>query len=303
MIWNTCAYIYLLVCIFNVATLVINADVDPQKMFLSFYMCNATNLIPTDCLIQDLTCIEQAYNLTSEGKRETTIFIHGYHRNKEPMLNIISAFCSQNTSAIALLDWTRVQPENISLDVTLWTPAIGKIAATTFYKLKSRGYNVEAWHLIGHSMGAHIAGCIATYTNLSWLHITGLDPAGVIFYTDMYKGCQINPGTANLTDIFYTDGNGYGTINEVGTLNIYGNAGVAPQPGCCLSPNIQWCGHFKAIEWYADAVRNETRYSITKCPNCFMNLRFTDYCKNNDHTYLGPHINQKTNGTYCLIVD
>lgn len=67
----------------------------------------------------------------------------------------------------------------------------------------------------------------------------GLDPAGVIFYTDMYKGCQINPGTANLTDIFYTDGNGYGTINEVGTLNIYGNAGVAPQPGCCLSPNIQ----------------------------------------------------------------
>lgn len=67
----------------------------------------------------------------------------------------------------------------------------------------------------------------------------GLDPAGVVFYTDMYEGCQINPDVANLTDVFYTDGNGYGTIREVGTLNIYANTGTAPQPGCCSSSNIQ----------------------------------------------------------------
>ncbi|KAL6434223.1 hypothetical protein ACFW04_005976 [Cataglyphis niger] len=264
---------------------------------------NDTNLTSTNCLIQDLNCIEQAYNLTSEDKRETTIFIHGYHSIDESMLNFISAFCSQNTSTFALLDWTRLQPEGLNISAIFLTPGFGKIAANTFDKLKSKGYNVETWHLIGFSMGAHIAGCIAKYTNFSWLHITGLDPAAALYYTDLYKGCAINPSVANLTDIFYTDGNGYGTIKEVGTLNIYANAGVAPQPGCCSSSDIRWCGHFKAMEWYADAVRNETRYPITKCPNCFMNLRFNEYCKNNNSIYLGPHIDKKATGTYCLAVN
>ncbi|KAL6434222.1 hypothetical protein ACFW04_005975 [Cataglyphis niger] len=186
-----------------------------------FRFRNNTNLTSTNCLIQDLNCIEQTYNLISEDKCETTVFIHGYHSIDESMLNVIS----------------------------------------------------------------------------------GLDPAGVIFYTDMYNDCQINPGVANLTDIFYTDGNGYGTTKEVGTLNIYANTGIAPQSGCESSSDLQRCGHLKAMEWYADAVRNETRYPIIKCPNCFMNLRFNDYCKNNDRIYLGPHINKKATGTYCLTVN
>lgn len=84
------------------------------------------------------------------------------------------AYCSRNISTIALLDWTQLQPEKISLTVTNWTSAIGRIVASTFDTLKIKGYNVETWHLIGHSMGAHIAGCIGTYTNFSWLHITGM---------------------------------------------------------------------------------------------------------------------------------
>lgn len=306
---STSAYICLLFCIFCFATSVESNnctdanEIDASKILLSFYTCNATDQASIDCLIQDLNCIENAYKLINKDKRENTVFIHGYSRNKKPIQNIISAYCSRNISTIALLNWTQLQPKQISLTVTNWTSAIGRIAASTFDTLKIKGYNVETWHLIGHSMGAHIAGCIGTYTNFSWLHITGLDPAGVVFYTDMYKGCQINPDVANLTDVFYTDGNGYGTIREVGKLNIYANTGTAPQPGCCSSSNIHYCGHFKAIEWYADAVRNGTRYSAIKCTNCFMFLHFHDYCKKNEHVYLGSHINKKASGNYCLAIN
>jgi len=53
------------------------------------------------------------------------------------------------------------------------------------------------------------------------------------------------------------------------------------------------CSHIKAAEWYADAVRNETKYLATKCMDCFMFL-YLDYCKENDRIYFGPHVDMET---------
>ncbi|XP_072767821.1 lipase member H-B-like [Anoplolepis gracilipes] len=313
MAWSASAYICLLLSIFFFTSAESNsnkiddigaAEIDADKILLSFYTCNATD--PTtsiDCRIQDINCTENAYNLLSTGKNETTIFLHGYHRNREPMLNIISAYCSKNTSVVALFDWTQLQPEIVSLSVTNWTSTIGKIAAPTFGALKNKGYNVGTWHLVGHSMGVHIAGCIAKYTNFSWSHITGLDPAGTVFYTNMYEGCQITPESATFTEMFYTDVNGYGINEKVGTLNIYANTGTAPQPGCYSAQNIRWCSHFKAIEWYADSVRNETKYVATKCENCLVALDFYSFCEKNNRVYLGPRVNNEASGQYCVAID
>ena len=66
----------------------------------------------------------------------------------------------------------------------------------------------------------------------------GLDPAGANYYTNMYKGCVLNPSVAKFVDVFYTDVNGYATNKEVGMVNIYANTGTAPQPGCCLPDSV-----------------------------------------------------------------
>ena len=81
-----------------------------------------------------------------------------------------------------MVDWTRLQPEEVDLAVTNWTPTIGSIVASTFNALKRKGYDVGAWHLIGHSMGAHIAGCIGKYTDFSWKHITGMSEKKALIY-------------------------------------------------------------------------------------------------------------------------
>ncbi|XP_018394720.1 PREDICTED: pancreatic triacylglycerol lipase-like [Cyphomyrmex costatus] len=183
---------------------------------------------------------------------------------------------------------------------------IGQIIASTFNSLNDKGYEVAKWHLIGHSMGAHIAGCIGTYSNFTFLHITGLDPAGVIFFTDLYEDCVMNPKVAHFTDAFYTDRGTHATVKNVGNLNIYANFGTAPQPGCYSNNSSQIdvheCSHKKAMKWYADAVRNKTRYLATKCEDCLLHLRFK-YCKDNDQIYLGPHVNTKKTGIYCLSID
>ena len=86
--------------------------------------------------------------------------------------------------------------------------------------------------------------------NINLLHVinvslkTGLDPAGVIFYTDMHKGCVMNPTVAHFTDVFYTNRGAFSTIQNVGDLNIYANSGTSPQPGCSnaqgLHGNLIW---------------------------------------------------------------
>lgn len=64
---------------------------------------------------------------------------------------------------------------------------------------------------------------------------TGLDPGGVIFYTNIYKGCRMNPKVAHFTGAFYSDRGGYATVENVCNFNIYANIGPAPQPGCFSS--------------------------------------------------------------------
>lgn len=53
------------------------------------------------------------------------------------------------------------------------------------------------------------------------------------------------------------------------------------------------CGHIKAVQWYADAVRNESKYRATECANCFAFMRY-GYCKGNNRIYLGPHVDTNT---------
>ncbi|KAL6264029.1 hypothetical protein P5V15_004111 [Pogonomyrmex californicus] len=302
---NISGYIFLLLYVFFFrASAKIEEIVDPEKIQLLFHNCNNTDKVSNECNIHDTNCIEYAYNQIRKNK-SITVLAHGYlgGRNTLPTPYVISAYCSRNTSAIILLDWSRLARGDM-LMVSNRIPEIGRIVASSFDILKRRGYELENWHLIGHSMGAHIVGCVGTYTYFNFSHITGLDPAELFFYSDLYDGCQINSNVAQFTEVFYTDSGGYGTMKEVGTVNIYANTGSAPQPACCHSQyGINGCSHIKAAEWYADAVRNETKYLATRCANCFAFMNYAGYCRENERIYFGPRVNKTASGTYCLVIN
>ncbi|KAG5320122.1 LIPH Lipase, partial [Pseudoatta argentina] len=249
------------------------------------------------CTIEDTDCIQNTYNQMKKDKTETTVFIHGYQGNNKISVyeDIILAYCSQNNSVIAILDWSNLINGDVILLATQ-VEQIGQITASTFNSLNDKGYEIAKWHLIGHSTGVHIAACIGTYSNFIFSHITGLDPAGVIFYTDLYKGCEMNPTVAHFTDAFYTTRGALSTVQNVGKLNIYANSGTAPQPGCYLNTlsliDVHDCSHVKAIKWYANAVRNETKYLARKCEDCMLLFRYK-YCQENEQIYFGPHVDRK----------
>jgi len=125
-------------------------------------------------------------------------------------------------------------------------------------------------HLIGHSLGAHIAGYAGE--KIAQLgRITGLDPAGP-YFEKMPTFVRLDPTDAHFVDAIHTDGStlGLGLMQPVGHLDFYPNGG-GNQPGCGVSNNIfdavkdtrdvvsgledvVACSHMRAIHLFTDSI-------------------------------------------------
>ncbi|KAF4019273.1 hypothetical protein G4228_011066 [Cervus hanglu yarkandensis] len=101
--------------------------------------------------------------------------------------------------------------------------------------VKKFGYSASKVHLIGHSLGAHLAGEAGSRTP-GLGRITGLDPAGPCFH-DTPNEVRLDPSDANFVDVIHTNAVrlffelGAGTINACGHLDFYPNGGKH-MPGC-----------------------------------------------------------------------
>lgn len=96
--------------------------------------------------------------------------------------------------------------------------------------------------MIGHSLGAHIAGFtsqnIKHKTGKTVRRITGLDPAGPGFRDFHLKDDdKLTQNDAEIVDVFHTDGGVLGIYPPLGTLDVYINGGIRIQPDCHFSLN------------------------------------------------------------------
>ncbi|XP_077287187.1 lipase member H-like [Arctopsyche grandis] len=123
---------------------------------------------------------------------------------------------------------------------------------------------VRHFHLIGYSLGAHMAGVAGqTFKNntLTLLdRISGLDPAGPCFRN---KGIDsiLDKTDATFVDIIHTDMNNMGIPTATGHVDFFPNSGMTIV-GCLVG-----CGHSMSPYYYAE--------SITR--NQFLALKCTDW--------------------------
>lgn len=96
--------------------------------------------------------------------------------------------------------------------------------------------DVKNIHILGHSLGSHIAGVIGASfinENIGKLgRITGLDPAGPGFEKNNDLSLQLDPSDAEFVDVIHTCTDYTGIAKEVGHVDIYPNGGGCHQPGC-----------------------------------------------------------------------
>lgn len=89
-------------------------------------------------------------------------------------------------------------------------------------------------HIVGHSLGAHIAGYVGDNASRKLGRITGLDPARPAFEIPYLRDIEdrLDSTDASFVDVIHTCAGGAGFLRPIGHADFYPNGGTFRQPGC-----------------------------------------------------------------------
>ncbi|XP_053394932.1 pancreatic triacylglycerol lipase-like isoform X2 [Mercenaria mercenaria] len=142
--------------------------------------------------------------------------------------------------------------------------------AATAYVMKvlhqTFGTSYSNMHMIGWSLGAHLAGYageeIKKSDNLLG-RITGLDPASLGFTGDGKKRVRLDKSDASFVDVIHTDcDSGKGIREAIGHADFYPNYGVH-QPGC---KDKHMCDHARAPAYFGESIIHACSFESNPCP-------------------------------------
>ncbi|XP_023034214.1 phospholipase A1 isoform X3 [Drosophila willistoni] len=119
-------------------------------------------------------------------------------------------------------------------------------------------------HLIGFSIGAHIAGFAGKYVGDGKIQsITGLDPA-LPGFVHGWSAFRLHSTDAEYVETIVTSGGLQGMLKPIGKAVFYVNGGEH-QPGC-IADIFGICAHERAVTYYAEAVQHN-QFGTYKCPH------------------------------------
>uniref|UniRef100_A0A8C2CYR6 PLAT domain-containing protein n=1 Tax=Cyprinus carpio TaxID=7962 RepID=A0A8C2CYR6_CYPCA len=124
---------------------------------------------------------------------------------------------------------------------------------------ESANVPLEKLHLLGYSLGAHIAGFAGSHATNKVGRITGLDQAGPNF-EGVHAHRRLSPDYAHFVDVLHTFTQGslglsIGIEQPVGHVDIYPNGGSF-KPGCNLRGALEKI-HERSVHLFIDSLLNE----------------------------------------------
>lgn len=191
---------------------------------------------------KDEVDISKTSNLNGFNKdRSTKLLIHGYiaDRNHIAMQPIRNAYLIKGTDNLLIADWRNVAKYFYNVPrkcVGQVGRILGKQLKNFMIKMNIDPLNV---HVIGHSLGAHIAGNVGKYLDGKIGRITALDPAGVLF-RERDKDAVMETD-AVFVDGIHTAGDSLGEVITRSTVDFFPNRGFGNQPGCKALDLITGC--------------------------------------------------------------
>ncbi|KAJ0067675.1 hypothetical protein NL108_009798, partial [Boleophthalmus pectinirostris] len=190
------------------------------------------------------------------------------------MHKLVSAVMQRETEAnVVVVDWISMA-QQLYPDAVNHTRNVGQSIADMLDWLKDETQlPLENVHLIGYSLGAHVAGYAGTFVQGTIGRITGLDPAGPMFEgVDEQK--RLSSDDADFVDVLHTYtrealGVSIGIQQPIGDIDIYPNGGDV-QPGCAIGDvlavagnfmEVVKCEHERAVHLFVDSLMNKDHMS------------------------------------------
>ncbi|XP_060762303.1 lipoprotein lipase [Neoarius graeffei] len=213
---------------------------------------------------------------------QTFLVIHGWSVAglfESWITKLVSALFEREPNAnVIVVDWLQRASQHYPTSAEN-TRLVGRDVAQFINWLEAIGYPLEKLHVLGYSLGAHVAGIAGKLTNSKVNRITGFDPAGPTFeHADSLK--RLSPDDAKFVDVLHTNTRGspdlsIGIQRPVGHVDIYPNGGTF-QPGCSLRNTMRMiatqglynmdqlvkCSHERSVHLFIDSLVNQDQQSL-----------------------------------------
>lgn len=175
------------------------------------------------------------------------MIIHGWLGSAEVdyCLNIKDAYFKRGNYNVIRVDWSELA-NKIYFKSASSVELVGRTLAHMLLKLiKGEEHYLSNLHLIGHSLGSHVAGFAGKEIQIltegkKFGRITALDPAGPFFEMAEEKPwARLAKTDAEVVDVLHTDIFGFGYRKPLGTVDFYANPSKRVQNGCGIKSLVK----------------------------------------------------------------
>lgn len=135
-----------------------------------------------------------------------------------------------------------------------------------FRRLHKSGYPLTSIHIIGFSLGAHVAGLagklVRRKLNTTLGRITALDPARPCFARSEYR---LDKGDAQFVQAIHSSAGVLGIEEPLGHADVYVNGLSGDHPECRGRTISLECDHAQAWKLYSASAMNENALTGRRC--------------------------------------
>lgn len=238
-----------------------NLAIEGRANDVTFYLYTKKNPTEGKEITADKASIEDSHFDKSHGTR---FVIHGWGGRYTDGMNtrITKAWLSRGDFNVIVVNWARAISFDYASSVLAIPGAGAKVGEMINYLHKSHGMSLDSLDVIGHSLGAHVAGYAGKTVGGQRVHaIIGLDPAMPLFSYDK-PDKRLAADDAFYVESIQTNGGVKGFLQPIGKGAFYPNGGKK-QPGCGTDLDGS-CSHGRSVTYYVEAVI-EDNFGTIRC--------------------------------------
>ncbi|XP_063235084.1 pancreatic lipase-related protein 2-like [Bacillus rossius redtenbacheri] len=249
---------------------------------------NPTN--PVNILIGNRTALSNM-----DLKQETKLLIHGWNSKGQSMRHVKRAYVELGEENVVVVDWSR-PASGLYSSSRRATRQVGAYVARFLDFLSRSGVDLAKVHLVGHSLGAHVAGIAGHRVSAGRVaRITGLDPAAPGYGGEALEN-RLDASDADQVQVLHTNAGLLGWSSPLGHLDFYPNGGKK-QPGCGMDI-VGTCSHSRAHWFFAESVNSPVGFWGVRCAS------WDDYrrgrCHDNERALMGSRPDHRSQGSFYL---
>lgn len=192
----------------------------------------------------------------------TRIIIHGWMSQSRGSFNrdVKNAYLKHGDYNVIVTDWSSSSANvNYFAVVKLIEEFGAQLVQFTRELHRQLGASYDDMYLIGHSLGAQIAGSAGKFLKPERYNtIFALDPAGPTFRHRSTE-FRIDPSDARYVESMHTSGN-FGFLRPTGSATFYPNFGLYQRSCYYLG-----CSHIRAYQMFAESINSPKGFWGTPC--------------------------------------